>query len=163
MLLNGIDGFRRRGGRIATDDTGAGYASFLHLLRLRPDIIKLDITLTRGIDADRWDRAHDELVELGSGRLIEGFEEQLEGASAGEERENAGPPRFRIGPRNRRERHEVGPAREPAGAVARLHPDLLVDDVGLLGLDVRRAVLEAEQLVTVSVDALATPRLGSRR
>jgi len=57
MLLNGIDGFRRRGGRIATDDTGAGYASFLHLLRLRPDIIKLDITLTRGIDADPARRA----------------------------------------------------------------------------------------------------------
>jgi trigger factor len=30
--------------------------------------------------------ARDELLELGSGRLIEGFEEQLEGASAGEER-----------------------------------------------------------------------------
>jgi trigger factor len=29
----------------------------------------------------------DELVELGSGRLIEGFEKQLEGAAAGEERE----------------------------------------------------------------------------
>ena len=31
--------------------------------------------------------ARDELVELGSGRLIEGFESQLEGASAGEERQ----------------------------------------------------------------------------
>jgi trigger factor len=30
--------------------------------------------------------AHDELVELGGGRLIEGFEEQLEGASAGDTR-----------------------------------------------------------------------------
>ena len=33
--------------------------------------------------------ARDQLIELGSGRLIAGFEEQLEGASAGEEREIA--------------------------------------------------------------------------
>jgi trigger factor len=31
--------------------------------------------------------AHDELVELGAGRLLEGFEEQLEGAEAGEQRQ----------------------------------------------------------------------------
>ncbi len=31
--------------------------------------------------------AHDELIELGGGRLIEGFEEQLQGASAGEQRQ----------------------------------------------------------------------------
>jgi EAL domain-containing protein (putative c-di-GMP-specific phosphodiesterase class I) len=30
----------------------AGYAGLRHILRLRPDIIKLDIDLTRGIDAD---------------------------------------------------------------------------------------------------------------
>jgi EAL domain-containing protein (putative c-di-GMP-specific phosphodiesterase class I) len=47
-LLDALDRFRRWGGRIAVDDTGAGYASFQHLLWLHPDIIKLDITLTRG-------------------------------------------------------------------------------------------------------------------
>jgi EAL domain-containing protein (putative c-di-GMP-specific phosphodiesterase class I)/AmiR/NasT family two-component response regulator len=51
-LLTVLGRFRRRGMRIAVDDTGTGYASFQHLLRLRPDIIKLDTTLTRGIGAD---------------------------------------------------------------------------------------------------------------
>jgi EAL domain-containing protein (putative c-di-GMP-specific phosphodiesterase class I)/FixJ family two-component response regulator len=44
--------WREAGLRFAIDDAGAGYASFQHILRLRPDIIKLDIALTRGIDAD---------------------------------------------------------------------------------------------------------------
>jgi EAL domain-containing protein (putative c-di-GMP-specific phosphodiesterase class I) len=43
---------RQAGVRIAIDDAGAGYSSLLHVLRLQPDIIKFDISLTRGIDAD---------------------------------------------------------------------------------------------------------------
>jgi EAL domain-containing protein (putative c-di-GMP-specific phosphodiesterase class I) len=41
-----------RGVRLAVDDVGAGFASLRHIVKLGPDIIKLDITLTRGIDAD---------------------------------------------------------------------------------------------------------------
>jgi EAL domain-containing protein (putative c-di-GMP-specific phosphodiesterase class I)/DNA-binding response OmpR family regulator len=48
---------RSEGVRLAVDDTGAGYAGFRHLLGLNPDIIKLDISLTRGIDADPARRA----------------------------------------------------------------------------------------------------------
>jgi EAL domain-containing protein (putative c-di-GMP-specific phosphodiesterase class I)/DNA-binding response OmpR family regulator len=51
-LLAALDRLRRRGVRIAVDDTGTGYAGFQHLLRLRPHIIKLGTNLTRGIDAD---------------------------------------------------------------------------------------------------------------
>lgn len=51
-LLIALDRLRLQGVRIAVDDTGAGYAGFQHLLRLRPHILKLDTTLTRGIDAD---------------------------------------------------------------------------------------------------------------
>lgn len=43
---------RRRGTRLAIDDTGAGFASLAHILKLSPDIIKLDRDLARGIDAD---------------------------------------------------------------------------------------------------------------
>lgn len=43
---------RSMGLRLAVDDAGAGYASFRHVLNLRPDVIKLDIGLTRGIDSD---------------------------------------------------------------------------------------------------------------
>lgn len=43
---------RAAGILIAVDDAGAGFASLSHILQLRPDIIKLDTTLTSGIDAD---------------------------------------------------------------------------------------------------------------
>jgi hypothetical protein len=40
-----LDRFRRRGARIALDDAGVGYAGLQELMRLRPDIIKLDRSL----------------------------------------------------------------------------------------------------------------------
>jgi diguanylate cyclase (GGDEF)-like protein len=40
-----LDDFRRRGARVALDDAGVGYAGLQELMRLRPDIIKLDRTL----------------------------------------------------------------------------------------------------------------------
>ncbi len=43
---------RALGVRIAVDDAGAGFASFQHILNLRPDIIKLDRELTRAVDRD---------------------------------------------------------------------------------------------------------------
>jgi EAL domain-containing protein (putative c-di-GMP-specific phosphodiesterase class I)/CheY-like chemotaxis protein len=49
--------FRRDGIRVAIDDAGAGYASLHHILKLAPDIIKLDISLTRDIDRDPIKRA----------------------------------------------------------------------------------------------------------
>ena len=49
--------FRRDGIRVAIDDAGAGYASLHHILKLAPDIIKLDIGLTRDIDHDPIKRA----------------------------------------------------------------------------------------------------------
>jgi EAL domain-containing protein (putative c-di-GMP-specific phosphodiesterase class I) len=63
-----ISDLRSRGVRIAVDDAGAGYAGFGHLLDLKPDIIKLDITLTRGIDRDPARQA------LGRALLRFGFE-----------------------------------------------------------------------------------------
>ena len=49
--------WRDRGVRVAVDDAGSGYASLRHILQLRPDIIKLDISLTRDIDKDAGRRA----------------------------------------------------------------------------------------------------------
>jgi EAL domain-containing protein (putative c-di-GMP-specific phosphodiesterase class I) len=56
-LLALLAPWRALGLRIAVDDAGAGYASLRHILAIEPDIIKLDISLTRGIDADRKRRA----------------------------------------------------------------------------------------------------------
>jgi PAS domain S-box-containing protein len=40
------------GVRIAVDDAGAGFASLRHVIELRPDFVKLDIGLIRGVDED---------------------------------------------------------------------------------------------------------------
>ena len=48
---------REVGLRLAVDDTGAGYASFAHVLRLRPEIIKLDRSLLSDIHEDAARRA----------------------------------------------------------------------------------------------------------
>ena len=48
---------RERGLRLAVDDTGAGYASFAHVLLLRPDVIKLDRSLLVDIAHDAARRA----------------------------------------------------------------------------------------------------------
>ena len=52
-----LAGLRAMGVRVAIDDAGAGFASLRHTLLLSPDIVKVDISLTRDIDADRGRRA----------------------------------------------------------------------------------------------------------
>ena len=39
--------------QVAVDDAGAGYASMQHVVEVRPDLVKLDISIVRGIDGDR--------------------------------------------------------------------------------------------------------------
>ena len=72
---------RERGLRLAIDDTGAGYASFSHVLTLRPDIIKLDRSLIADIDTDLARRAFVTAIvllalELGASVTAEGVETQ---------------------------------------------------------------------------------------
>jgi EAL domain-containing protein (putative c-di-GMP-specific phosphodiesterase class I) len=57
VLAKSLEPFRAQGCRLAVDDAGAGFASFRHILRLNPDVIKLDMTLTRNIDHDPARRA----------------------------------------------------------------------------------------------------------
>jgi EAL domain-containing protein (putative c-di-GMP-specific phosphodiesterase class I)/CheY-like chemotaxis protein len=45
-----VERIRATGVRLAIDDAGAGFASLRHILRLAPDIIKLDRSLIAGID-----------------------------------------------------------------------------------------------------------------
>jgi EAL domain-containing protein (putative c-di-GMP-specific phosphodiesterase class I) len=56
-LLRALEPLRARGVRLAVDDAGAGYAGLQHILQIRPDLIKLDIGLTRSIDLDPARRA----------------------------------------------------------------------------------------------------------
>ena len=52
VVLEALRPWRRQGLRVAVDDAGAGFASLRHVVLLAPDLIKLDLSLVRGIDAD---------------------------------------------------------------------------------------------------------------
>lgn len=56
-ILNALAPLRERGMRVAIDDAGAGYSSMRHILSMRPDVIKFDISLTRNVDRDPVRRA----------------------------------------------------------------------------------------------------------
>lgn len=51
-LLLATEALRNAGVGIAVDDAGSGYAGLAHILRVRPDYIKLDRELVSGIDSD---------------------------------------------------------------------------------------------------------------
>jgi EAL domain-containing protein (putative c-di-GMP-specific phosphodiesterase class I) len=82
-LHRALDPHRAQGLQLAVDDAGAGYASFRHILNLRPDLIKVDISLVRDIDRDPAQQALvDSLVSFadrsGAVLLAEGVERQGE-------------------------------------------------------------------------------------
>jgi len=46
-----VQALREAGFRIAVDDLGAGYAGLSSFVQLEPDLVKLDMSLTRGVDS----------------------------------------------------------------------------------------------------------------
>jgi EAL domain-containing protein (putative c-di-GMP-specific phosphodiesterase class I) len=82
-LVQVTNQLRAAGILIAVDDAGAGFASLSHILQLRPDIIKLDITLTRGIDTDPVRMALARCLvafssDIGANLVAEGIETERE-------------------------------------------------------------------------------------
>jgi EAL domain-containing protein (putative c-di-GMP-specific phosphodiesterase class I) len=82
-LFQALVPLRARGARLAIDDAGAGYASMRHILNLKADVIKLDMSLTRGIDTDSSRRALAKGLiafahEIGSIIVAEGVETEAE-------------------------------------------------------------------------------------
>jgi EAL domain-containing protein (putative c-di-GMP-specific phosphodiesterase class I) len=78
-LLVALAPLRALGYRIAVDDAGAGFASMSHILHLRPDIVKLDLSLVRDIHRDPARRALAEgmlmfVTEIGGCLVAEGVE-----------------------------------------------------------------------------------------
>ncbi|WP_425229269.1 EAL domain-containing protein [Sphingomonas sp.] len=72
--------------RIAIDDVGAGYAGLRHILDLAPDVLKLDIGLTRDVDRDPARRALIEAMvrfggDIGASIVAEGVEREGERAT----------------------------------------------------------------------------------
>jgi EAL domain-containing protein (putative c-di-GMP-specific phosphodiesterase class I) len=83
VLSAALAELRSRGVRFAIDDAGAGYASLKHILQLSPDFIKLDISLTQGIDIDTKQRALAKALiafasETGAVIVAEGIENRKE-------------------------------------------------------------------------------------
>jgi EAL domain-containing protein (putative c-di-GMP-specific phosphodiesterase class I) len=86
VLREPIAELRARGGRLAVDDVGAGFASLRHILKLDPDVIKLDIGLTRHVDSDPGVRAVAAALiafasEFGASVVSEGIETEEEAQS----------------------------------------------------------------------------------
>ena len=84
-LAAALNPLRALGLRLAVDDAGAGFASFRHILLLRPDVIKIDGSLVQHIHHDRSCRALAAAIinfaaETGSKIVAEGVEtvQQLE-------------------------------------------------------------------------------------
>ncbi|PPK94267.1 EAL domain-containing protein (putative c-di-GMP-specific phosphodiesterase class I) [Kineococcus xinjiangensis] len=74
---------REAGLALAVDDAGAGFASLRHILRLRPDVIKADLDLVRGVDSDPVRQALIRSLvgfaaEIGADLIAEGIETQAE-------------------------------------------------------------------------------------
>lgn len=82
-LLGALAPLRERGLRVAIDDTGAGYSSFRHILQMKPDMIKLDMSISRGINRDPARRALASALiafanDIGSELVAEGVETAAE-------------------------------------------------------------------------------------
>jgi EAL domain-containing protein (putative c-di-GMP-specific phosphodiesterase class I) len=85
QLADVVAELRGRGIRLAIDDAGAGFASLRHIVRLVPDVIKLDMSLTRDIHLDPVRRSLaaslvDFAEQIGAVLVAEGVErsEELE-------------------------------------------------------------------------------------
>lgn len=79
-LHRALGEMRSHGTQLSADDVGAGYAGFRHLLRLQPDIIKLDISLVAGIDHSHEQQALARALltfagDVGAQVVAEGIEE----------------------------------------------------------------------------------------
>ena len=71
--------------RIAIDDVGTGYAGLRHLIELQPDILKMDMVLTRKCDKDPARRAIAAAMvqfarDIGAKLIAEGIETEEERA-----------------------------------------------------------------------------------
>src|SRR4051794_22183132 len=127
---------RARGARVALDDAGAGYAGLQQLIRVAPDILKLDRTLVHGAHADVNRQALLEALigfasSTGAAVCAEGVEDLADlhalvdlGVSYaqgyGLARPAAGPSRRRTPPR-RRPRSPRRPAPRPPAARRQCH------------------------------------------
>lgn len=85
-LRERADALRERGYRFAIDDLGGGYAGLTSLALMRPDFVKIDQALVRGIDRDPVKEKIVSTIialcsQLGVDCIVEGVETQAERAA----------------------------------------------------------------------------------
>ncbi|HWT25038.1 MAG TPA: EAL domain-containing protein [Solirubrobacteraceae bacterium] len=85
-LIAAMAALRRRGVRFAVDDAGAGYSGLNHMVRVAPDVIKLDRFLIAGVHEDPARRALTAsaavfAAETGTTVVAEGIETEAEMAT----------------------------------------------------------------------------------
>ena len=68
-MRNRLAAIRAKGGMVAIDDAGAGYASLKHILELRPSFIKLDRNFVQNCDADRAKSTVIEMMGAAANRM----------------------------------------------------------------------------------------------
>ncbi len=83
VLKSILEPYRRVGFRIALDDLGAGHSSLNLMHMVRPDLVKLDMAMVRGLDTDRYKATLvGHLIELahglGAAVVVEGIETRPE-------------------------------------------------------------------------------------
>jgi EAL domain-containing protein (putative c-di-GMP-specific phosphodiesterase class I) len=83
LLARMLAPLKQQGMKVAADDAGAGYSGLQHMIQLAPDIIKMDMSLTRSLDADPARRALASAMtyyarETGAILVAEGIETEAE-------------------------------------------------------------------------------------
>jgi len=83
VLKSILEPYRRVGFGIAIDDLGAGHSSLNLMHMVRPDLVKLDMAMVRGLDTDRYKATLvGQLIELahslGAAVVVEGIETRPE-------------------------------------------------------------------------------------
>ncbi len=78
-----LEHYRSQGYQVAIDDVGTGYSGLSRLAEVRPDYIKVDMGLVRGIDTNPIQRALIETLvtfadNIGCGIICEGIETETE-------------------------------------------------------------------------------------
>jgi len=79
-LQRALGSLREAGIQIGIDDFGAGHSSLRHVLQLAPDVVKLDISITKHVDRDESRQALVEAMlafctRIGAVVIAEGIEE----------------------------------------------------------------------------------------
>lgn len=78
-----LDHYRSQGFQVAVDDVGTGYSGLWSIAEIRPDFLKVDMSLVRGIDQNPVKRALMETLvtfseNIGCQLIAEGIENELE-------------------------------------------------------------------------------------